>query len=294
MPLATGLLAARLHTLHKHLRHASDPDAPLRHVAIRSDDPSLDSLLRHVGYSVGNYIGESQETAELRQLGHAILKATRLSGAGCGLQPTLTIDSESWHGDFISDWQSGNWIPTPGAYPYKQVDTFHRLTGALPSEFGLCSTGGSAWLEVLYRTAPIGKTRLCIPKGLALLRPGKFVEAVWLREDVFLASAKAIELLIATELNQGSGDDLPRLSTDTSKGLIVVDGRQYDMEPHHCRIVKALIDARGLYVTGPNMQKLKGCKGKKISREIGRIEKLIPALKKCILHGGNKGYRIRQ
>jgi hypothetical protein len=44
-------------------------------------------------------------------------------------------------------------------------------------------------------------------------------------------------------------------------------------------------------VTGPQITELKGCRGKKISREIARLEREIPGLEKHLKHEGNKGYR---
>ncbi len=81
---------------------------------------------------------------------------------------------------------------------------------------------------------------------------------------------------------------------DVERGVIVVDGVEHEADAHHCKIVKALVDANGLNVTGPEINNLPGCHGKKISREIANLEKHIPALKKYLKHDGNKGYRISQ
>jgi hypothetical protein len=91
-----------------------------------------------------------------------------------------------------------------------------------------------------------------------------------------------------------SPPETTRVAVNTEKGLIIVDDTEHPAAAHHCQIVQALVDAAGLNVTGPEMDNLPGCKGKKISREIANLEKSIPALKSHLLHEGNKGYRLIQ
>ncbi len=84
----------------------------------------------------------------------------------------------------------------------------------------------------------------------------------------------------------------PHVSVERGRGKITVDGEEYDANPEWCSIVQALIDAEGRYVTGPEMQKLPGCKGRKIWKVIQNIEQVIPTIKPYLRHEGNKGYRL--
>jgi len=40
------------------------------------------------------------------------------------------------------------------------------------------------------------------------------------------------------------------------------------------------------------MQELRGCRGKKITREMGNLKTSIPELEKYLHSDGNKGYRL--
>jgi hypothetical protein len=94
------------------------------------------------------------------------------------------------------------------------------------------------------------------------------------------------------DLIDSEAAELEPVAVELKRGVIWVDGIEYSADAQHCQIVKALIDAEGGYVTGPKMNELPVCHGKKIAREIANIEKKIPALKKYLRHEGNKGYRL--
>ena len=82
------------------------------------------------------------------------------------------------------------------------------------------------------------------------------------------------------------------VSADLRAGKIVVDGEEHEAGAHHCQIVKALLDAGGLNVTGPTMNELPGCRNKKIPREIANLERRIPALKRYLLPQQNSWVRF--
>jgi hypothetical protein len=82
------------------------------------------------------------------------------------------------------------------------------------------------------------------------------------------------------------------VKADVERGLIIIDGIEFSTFSHHCQMVKALIDEKGMYVSGPEMLDLKGCAGKNICREIKALEEKIPPIKQYLQHCGNKGYRI--
>ena len=86
-------------------------------------------------------------------------------------------------------------------------------------------------------------------------------------------------------------DDFP-VTVDVQAGKIFVDGVEHEAAAHHCQIVQALLEAEGLYVTGPEMTNLPSCQGKNISREIKNLEAEIPAIKAHLLHEGPRGYRL--
>jgi hypothetical protein len=98
-------------------------------------------------------------------------------------------------------------------------------------------------------------------------------------------------------LTNGNSPERPRLSVEISRRRAVVDGEEYEVEPHEAQMLNALINAKEdqeWWVTGPQMQDLPACKGKKPSRELQKLEAKIPALKDIIKHGGNKGYRLTE
>jgi hypothetical protein len=115
--------------------------------------------------------------------------------------------------------------------------------------------------------------------------------------NIFSASADTIGLLLAQRDGDVDDGDSPKLSeaaiiVDHDASKIVVNGNPHDAELPWCSIVQSLIDADGDYVTGPAMNNLKGCRGKKISNVIKAMESAIPDLTAYVLHEGNKGYRL--
>lgn len=116
------------------------------------------------------------------------------------------------------------------------------------------------------------------------------IEAVpkdWTMEPAGIEKEAAVAIVAIQPSAEGELSE--PVFADRVRGEIVVDGESHQAEPHYCVIVEALLDAQGLYVTGPAMLKLAGCRGKKISREIAAIERKIPVLKKYLRHEGNKG-----
>lgn len=106
-----------------------------------------------------------------------------------------------------------------------------------------------------------------------------------LPSPVFLASLTALDMLLTPG---------PVVAANVQAGKVTVEGCDYEAAAHHCQIIRALVDAGGLNVTGPQLDTLPGCKGKKFDREIKAIEKEIPAIKRYLIHDGKKGYRIVQ
>lgn len=82
------------------------------------------------------------------------------------------------------------------------------------------------------------------------------------------------------------------VTVDHERSKIIVDGEKHDAKLEWCSIIRALIDADTNYVTGPDMRELRGCKGKKIWKEIKELEQAIPSLKSYLKHEGNRGWRL--
>jgi len=164
------------------------------------------------------YFGETEKEEQTRQLGRAIVDAIGFPGAaGCGPSHTVRIDSEAWHGHFVCDLDPDDWENIADSHVTRQLRKFLDLADSLQSHFGSSDTGGFTWLEVLYRILPnAGKATVPCPEQPTLLYPGKSTKVVWLRNEVFLSSATAIELLSKGLPNESApashGADNHRLS----------------------------------------------------------------------------------
>lgn len=110
----------------------------------------------------------------------------------------------------------------------------------------------------------------------------------WVRlqaaENLSRAASRRIKV---AKIPEGDG-----LKVDLARGVITLDGVEYRAEPHHIAAVQALLDAGGRYVTGPELHLVRGCGGKKWSREFAKLKEAIPPLADRILSDGPKGYRI--
>jgi len=82
------------------------------------------------------------------------------------------------------------------------------------------------------------------------------------------------------------------VSADPKRSQIRVGNDIFQVNLPWVSIIGALIDADGQHVTGPQMQQLPGCHGKKISKVIREMEKVIVGLKGRLLHEGRNGYRL--
>jgi len=174
---------------------------------------------------------------------------------------------------------------------------FSDLQKEACNEFGVLHVE-AVWVRRLYNLFPQYGATLHYDADDFLtprLQPGEVVELVWLPFNVFLTSAKAIELLIEGEGCDSSDNPVPsdpHVHVDHGHSKISVDGQEHDAELRWCSIVQALIDAEGTHVTGPQMGKLRGCRGMKPWKEIKALEKAIPGIEPYLLHEGNKGYRL--
>ena len=86
-----------------------------------------------------------------------------------------------------------------------------------------------------------------------------------------------------------------RLIVDVQRSRVLLDGAEFDVAPHHAEILAALLAAKqsgDWWVTGPQMRKLCGCRGKNLPREIKRLKASVPALECWISSGGTNGYRL--
>jgi hypothetical protein len=109
-----------------------------------------------------------------------------------------------------------------------------------------------------------------------------------------IANAEPIAMPAPSAGSDDTSTDPRAVIADIQRGVIMVDGIEHHVAAHHCQIVNALVEEKGLYRTGPQLNELSGCRGKKISRELSALEKQIPSLCKYLKHEGNKGYRIVQ
>ena len=114
----------------------------------------------------------------------------------------------------------------------------------------------------------------------------------FVNSEVALLKAQVYREYLLTREDEESEHEETPVTADVRRGIITVNGVEHSAPAHHCQIVKALLDAEGLNVTGPEMDERPGCRGKKFSREIKNLEKKMPALMKYIIHDGNKGYRL--
>jgi hypothetical protein len=118
--------------------------------------------------------------------------------------------------------------------------------------------------------------------------------------DVRQCAVSAIETLFGSESEKPLAippSKEPRLTVDTSRHVVIADGMEHNVDPHETQMLNALLEPKESgewWVTGPEMQDLPACHGKKISRLINQLENNIPALKGLITHGGNKGYRLKE
>lgn len=89
------------------------------------------------------------------------------------------------------------------------------------------------------------------------------------------------------------------IEVDLAANKVTVEGETFGVEPHHARIVDALVKARdgqgpSWYVTGTKLKTLPGCKGKKISREMKAIKAKVPPLNVLITSRRVLGYRLKR
>ena len=122
---------------------------------------------------------------------------------------------------------------------------------------------------------------------------------LWLNRDVRQCAISATNALFLGSGTDSADEPLVKrliLEVDVSLLRLKLDGASHDIEPHEAQMLIALIDASHtgeFWVTGPRMNEFHHCHGKKISREIARLETKVPALKTVIIHGKAKGYRLR-
>jgi len=84
----------------------------------------------------------------------------------------------------------------------------------------------------------------------------------------------------------------PGVRVDRAAGQVLVNGAPYPAEPWELSIVQALLDADGDYVTGPDLQNLAGCHGKKIWLVVKGLKARIPALDGCLAGQRRNGFRL--
>jgi hypothetical protein len=85
------------------------------------------------------------------------------------------------------------------------------------------------------------------------------------------------------------------IHVDLQQNRVTVDEKDYPLEPHQVQILNSLVEARRSgewWVTGPDMLKLPACEGKKISREMENVKKLVPPLVDLIKAKPPYGYRL--
>jgi hypothetical protein len=88
----------------------------------------------------------------------------------------------------------------------------------------------------------------------------------------------------------------PRVAVNLPCNQLTIDGTPHPVQPHLAQMANALIEAAATgewWVTGPQMNDLPGCKGKKITREIGKL-RAIPGLDTLIRSESPKGYRLTE
>lgn len=82
---------------------------------------------------------------------------------------------------------------------------------------------------------------------------------------------------------------------DVPAATITVDGEVYaEVEPHHCRMIAELVEARGEYRTGEQLTRLPACGGKNVRRELANLRRRLPALGRYLKasKGAGGGYRL--
>lgn len=89
-----------------------------------------------------------------------------------------------------------------------------------------------------------------------------------------------------------------RVIVDLETSRITVDGTDYDIEPHHARMVaemrKKAIEGTW-WVTDTDIESLPGCKGKNLHREFKALFTTVPSLEPLIVseRGKSKGRRLK-
>jgi len=84
----------------------------------------------------------------------------------------------------------------------------------------------------------------------------------------------------------------PSFSVKVIGNIIVIEGEEFPVQPHHANWVKMLLEAREVRekVTGEQLTEVSGCRGKNLSREFKRLFKAVPLLADLITavdgHGG--------
>ena len=279
------LRAARISRIQGRLLEASEQYPTLCHFAIDSktaiDCAMMPRSPRDSVYSGSEHYLTLELDVDTAFCGSPVFLPRRFSLVGAPLfgrqvgvaLNLLSFNSTSWFGCFhVGENEDAN-------HAQSGITLLRKLTDPLAEEVGgpmILRRVHHHWLERVYEAFPNDRSSpLSGQEGVL----------AWLPHNVFFASARAIE----RPMMAGQ-----KVTVSVEKGVICVGGTEHSAQAHHCQIIKALIDAAGLNVTGPQMNDLPGCHGKKISREISHLEKQIPALEKYLSHDGNKGYRIVQ
>jgi len=93
-----------------------------------------------------------------------------------------------------------------GRFPLRpEIDVFLSLAEEAAEEFSAePGSSGLGWLALLYENMSAKRSTITwdSPDTASALRTGDSVEIAWLPEDLFLASAKAVELLAHGQMQQ--------------------------------------------------------------------------------------------
>jgi hypothetical protein len=188
MPVGNELRIARLRRLHAKFLDASDVHPQLYHACVRSGNPHLSRILRWHDKGLG--LSPSHE--ELWTA--AIMGSEQCGNLGAFLSSypgSLNLQSGEWMGRYIG-WANED-----------ARGDFCRLSEDMLPEIEDVSEhrrfADAPWLETLYNVIACPRETVAIRNCCETLPEGE-VEVIGLPWNVFLASAKAIEILIDREL----------------------------------------------------------------------------------------------
>jgi len=159
------------------------------------------------------------------------------------------------------------------------------------------------WVDVLYLLAERkGSPLLHAPRRTASCMGGDdptnpemftVVGYTFLFQDLFTASAAAIDLLLTTKTPSAADQDPPppppeRLVIDLQTNSATLNGCTYsDLDPDALQILKAIWEARGNWMSSSTLQKLPGLERARIDRI---LKKLPSALDALICSATGEGY----